>query len=316
MRARPRAVLNPIHSTLSSEGNDLETVNPLHLHPVNFGPSSSSSSSSSSSNSSRNSSLSTAESDRTFLTHSSQNPTADTIVGSFVGPELTVDAMVQIMNFYMGPIARNIMAIQKDLETITGRITHLENLVVPILVMSEDSIQNKSGIHIAKKFLAEFEFFPTPTEIAQKAIQESLLTQELQNSGNTDVFTKFVTKKLGSLRNELKRLILSSIQQTTEFVYQKWQKKMDVANPPGLTLPLNAKISNLRLHIALDALGKTVDSDWKSYEQSFNSGTEAELPDCLARLAEESVEVISKGLHLEPKKRPRTEGSEQNEDQA
>jgi len=119
-----------------------------------------------------NSAPTVVHSDRSFLTSTTALPTAETILGSDLGDEATTaHLLVRLMNFYIGPVARNLIQLVAQMENHAERLRHIESpLIIPLIVATEGSPVSKGIILVCKSFLAEFKFFPTNTDRAFESI--------------------------------------------------------------------------------------------------------------------------------------------------
>jgi len=101
---------------------------------------------------------STTASDATFLSRSTVLPTVDMVFGDqLTGDESSSELLLRAFNYYLAPVNRNITTILIKLDELGARMKHLEDLVIPVLFMSEDSPQNKFGIIVAKSLLLKWQ---------------------------------------------------------------------------------------------------------------------------------------------------------------
>jgi len=139
-------------------------------------------------------------SDATFLSRFSELPNVRAVFGEdLTGEEPLPELLIKALNFYLAPMTRNTISALAKLDEVVARVQHLENLIVPVLFMAEDSPQNKFGILVAKDLLLRWQFLATKQDILATARSLQVMTESLANSTFSEPFSKFVSSYLSFL---------------------------------------------------------------------------------------------------------------------
>lgn len=135
-----------------------------------------------------NSAPTVVHSDRSFLTSTTALPTAETILGSDLGDEATTaHLLVRLMNFYIGPVARNLIQLVAQMENHAERLRHIESLIIPLIVAPLKGRQLAKGLYLyAKVSWPNLNFFPPiPTELLNQLVEKNDISETLRLSGGT-----------------------------------------------------------------------------------------------------------------------------------
>jgi len=142
-----------------------------------------------------NSAPTVVHSDRSFLTSTTALPTAETILGSDLGDEATTaHLLVRLMNFYIGPVARNLIQLVAQMENHAERLRHIESLIIPLIVAPLKGRQLAKGLYLyAKVSWPNLNFFPPiPTELLNQLVEKNDISETLRLSGGTSPLEQYV----------------------------------------------------------------------------------------------------------------------------
>ena len=198
----------------------------------------------------------------------------------------------------VGFLGEHFALLQREIATLSARLSQMERLLVPLLAFGEHSPYNPDANATAKKLLAGFLFFPTDKQLVD-AFPESLQGL-LALKSSQDIYTSAVRffnereankqtnqtfaclcffqmhKKLSGLRHELRNLVLKHCGDETSVVHRKWMAFCGLPPTEDIEDQLATKFARLRLIVASCALEnnencwKEVAADWES-EDSYLS---------------------------------------------